>query len=178
VFPVNILHAKAEELGLKYLVIGGHAVNAYGIPRTTIDVDFLVQREERDRWMVLLNREGFSLAHDGGNFLQFSPPYGTEWNLDLMLVNDSTFTKLQTAAKQVHMLGIATFVPSVEHLISLKLHALRFGPPHRYDKDLVDVLTLIRATEIDVHAESFKEIIEQFGTPEIYERILKATSPG
>jgi hypothetical protein len=31
-----------ERLGLKYAVIGGIAVRAYGIPRPTYDVDFTV----------------------------------------------------------------------------------------------------------------------------------------
>lgn len=177
-FPVNIIHAKAEQLGLKYLVIGGHAVNAYGTPRTTLDVDFLVRKEEREAWMTILTAEGFKLAHDGGNFLQFSPPYGTDWNLDLMLVNDPTFAKLHGSARQVQMLGVATRVPSAEHLISLKLHALKFGPEHRRGQDLVDVLTLVRNAAIDVHSEDFRKIVEQYGTNEIYAQILEATSPG
>ena len=56
-FPVNIIHAKAEQLGLKYLVIGGHAVNAYGEPRTTVDVDFLVCKDDRQSWITLLQNE-------------------------------------------------------------------------------------------------------------------------
>ena len=177
VFPVNIIHAKAEQLGLRYLVIGGHAVNAYGEPRTTVDVDFLACKEDRKSWTDLLKAEGFKLEHDGGTFLQFSPPYGTVWNLDLMLVSRETFAKLASAAMKVRMLGVTTLVPAVEHLIGLKLHALKFGPAHRRDKDLVDVLSLIRNAGIDPRAESFRNLIEQFGTTEIYERILQAVPP-
>lgn len=85
-FPVNVIHAKAVAAGLEYLLIGGHALNAYSTPRATLDVDFLVRREDQQRWRELLSREGFQLQHDGGNFLQLSPPYGVEWPLDLMLV--------------------------------------------------------------------------------------------
>jgi hypothetical protein len=174
VFPVNIIHAKAEQLGLKYLVIGGHAVNAYGEPRTTIDVDFLISKETRQSWSNLLQAEGFKEANDGGTFVQFSPPYGTEWNLDLMLVNHETFAKLHGAARQAVMLGITTLVPCAEHLVGLKLHAMKFGPARRQDKDLLDVLTLIENANLDPRSEAFKKLIEQFGTAEIYERILRA----
>lgn len=177
VFPVNIIHSKAEQLGLDYLVIGGQAFNTFGAPRTTLDVDFLVRRENRDPWMRLLNEEGFRLAHDGGNFLQFSPPYGVDWNLDLMLVNDSTFEKLRATARQVTLLGVATKTPSAENLIRLKLHALTHGPEHRRGQDLADVLSLIRLAQIDVRTESFRKIIEEHGTAEIYARILEATPP-
>ncbi len=32
---------KAGDMGLSYLVVGGHAVNAYAEPRATLDVDLL-----------------------------------------------------------------------------------------------------------------------------------------
>ena len=53
-FPVNIIHAKAEQLGLKYLVIGGHAVNAYATVRATVDVDLLVCRDDVEKWTELV----------------------------------------------------------------------------------------------------------------------------
>jgi hypothetical protein len=116
VFPVNIVHDKAEKLGLDYLVIGGQAFNTFGAPRTTLDVDLLVRKTNRDAWTRLLSAEGFRLAHDGGNFLQFSPPNGVDWNLDLMLVNDSTFEKLCDTARHVTLQGVPTKTPSAETL--------------------------------------------------------------
>jgi hypothetical protein len=175
VFPVNIIHTKAEQLGLDYLVIGGQAFNTFGAPRTTLDVDFLVRKESRDAWARMLHGEGFRLAHDGGNFLQFSPPYGVEWNLDLMLVNDSTFEKLHATARHVILLGVATKTPSAENLIRLKLHALRHGPEHRRSQDLADVISLVRLAQLDVRSEAFRKLIEEHGTAEIYNRILEET---
>ncbi len=174
-FPVNIIHGKAEQLGLDYLVIGGQAFNTFGEPRTTLDVDFLIRKQSREAWIRLLDAEGFKLANDGGNFLQFSPPYGVDWNLDLMLVNDSTFDKLFKTARQVTMLGIATKVPSAENLVRLKLHALKFGPEHRRSQDLADVVNLVRIAKIDVRTEGFRKLIEEHGTPEIYSRILEGS---
>lgn len=176
-FPVNIIHAKAEQLGLKYLVIGGHAVNSYGTPRTTLDVDFLIYKEERQTWTNLLLNEGFKVMYDGGSFVQFSPPYGTDWNLDLMLVNQQTFAQLHAAARQVVMLGISTLVPSAEHLIGLKLHAIKHGPEHRRGQDLIDVVRLIRNAKIDPESESFKKLIERHANEEIYQQILKNRLP-
>jgi len=177
VFPVNIIHAKAEQLGLKYLVIGGHAVNAYGTPRTTIDIDFLICKDDLQTWTSLLLKEGFKVMNAGNNFVQFSPPYGTVWNLDLMLVNQKTWAELHSAARQVTMLGINTLVPSAEHLIGLKVHALKFGPERRRGQDLADVVMLIRNAGIDPRCESFKKLIDQFGTQEIYEQILESCPP-
>lgn len=110
-FPVTVIHAKARAAGLAYLVIGGHAVNFYCEPRATLDVDFLVRRSDESKWRELLAAEGFKVFNDQQAFLQFSPPYGIEWRLDLMLVNDSTFTKLLAGARSEQLLGIRTLIP-------------------------------------------------------------------
>lgn len=172
-FPVNIIHGKAEQLGLKYLVIGGHAVNAYGTVRATVDVDLMVCRDDVEKWTDLLKAEGFKLKNDAGTFRQFTPPYGIEWPLDVMAVNASTFQKLAGAARPLPVLGITALVPSAEHLVALKLHALKHGRMERFDKDMGDVITLIKNAGIKVESPAFKEMVEQFGTAEIYERILK-----
>ena len=174
VFPVMLIHDKATQAGLEYLVIGGHAVNAYGIPRSTLDVDFLVRRDDRQRWQTLLEAEGFRLFHDHENFMQFSPPHGTEWRLDVMVVNEATFVKLIADARAVKCLGVETRVPSAENLIALKLHALRHGSAERMGKDFTDILTLARGATLDVNSPSLKAIFDRYGTPELYERFRQA----
>src|ERR1700727_1147707 len=34
--------------GVEYLIVGGHAVNAHGVPRTTKDLDVFVRPEQRN----------------------------------------------------------------------------------------------------------------------------------
>ncbi len=172
-FPVNLLHAKATAAGLSYLVIGGHAVNFYCEPRATLDVDFLVRREDQPRWRELLKAEGFRLKSERETFLQFSPPYGVEWRLDLMLVNEQTFAKLIAGARSGELLGIRTLIPRPEHLIALKLHALKHGHQERFEKDFGDVLALTRNAGLDPKSESFRQLFDQFGTRELYERVLQ-----
>ena len=172
-FPVNLLHAKAAAAGLSYLVIGGHAVNFYCEPRATLDVDFLVRRDDQPGWRALLETEGFKLLSDQGTFVQFSPPYGVEWRLDLMLVNGETFSKLAAGARTGQLLGIDTQIPRPEHLIALKLHALKHGHPERFEKDFGDVLSLTRNAGLDPQSESFRQLFDQFGTGELYARVIQ-----
>lgn len=172
-FPVNLLHTKVTAAGLAYLVIGGHAVNFYCAPRATLDLDFLVRRDDQSKWRGLLEAEGFTLLSDRETFLQFSPPYGVEWRLDLMLVTAATFTKLADGARTVQLLGIHTLIPRPEHLIALKLHALKHGHQERFEKDFGDVLALTRNAGLDVRSESFRQLFDQFGTRELYERVVQ-----
>ncbi len=172
-FPVQIIDANARRAGLPYLVIGGHAINVYCEPRATLDVDFLVRKSDGPKWTSLLSSEGFKPGPDRGAFIQFSPPYGVEWRLDLMLVNDQTFEKLATGAQMVSILGVSAAVPKAEHLVALKLHALKHGHPERFEKDFGDVMGLLRNARLDPRSPLIVQLFEQFGTNELYERVLK-----
>jgi hypothetical protein len=173
-FPVNVIHEKAVAAGLEYLLIGGHALNAYGTPRATLDVDFLVRREDQQRWRELLSREGFQLQHDGGNFLQLSPPYGVEWPLDLMLVAEDSFRKIWTDSRKLSCLGVTTRVPGPLHFIALKLHALTHGPASRKAKDFGDILTLSREITSPTESAELREIFLKFSNETIYGEFQQA----
>ena len=169
-FPLSVIDDRARRLSLPYLLIGGHAVNVYAEPRATLDVDLLVQQEDKTRWVSMLSDEGFQLSRDGGNFLQFQPPYGTNWRLDLMLVNADTFQKLKADSREVSSLGLRIIVPSPLHLIALKLHAMVHGPTDRYEKDFVDIVGIARNEKLDPQSELLGDIFARFGTVEIYDR--------
>ena len=172
-FPVTIIHDKAQQLGLAYLVIGGHAVNAYCEPRSTLDVDFLARKEDRSGWSALLVEEGFRLKNEGENFLQFSPPYGVDFRLDLMLVGDTAFQKLRETARLMPCLGTEALVPTAINLIALKIHALRHGPAERRNKDWLDIENLVRAGGMEPRGRDLVEVFHRQGTPELYAEFLK-----
>ncbi len=52
---------KLNDEGIKYIVVGGIAVNLHGIPRMTYDVDLLIDFEDKNinKFLSLLNEWGF-----------------------------------------------------------------------------------------------------------------------
>ena len=176
-FPVAIIHQKAQALGLDHLVIGGHAINAYCEPRATLDVDFLIREQDGPRWFALLAAEGFKRKHEAENFIQFSPPYGVGFRLDLMLVNESTFAKLLETARLAPCLGTELLVPDILNLIALKVHAIRYGPRQRHNKDWLEIENLVRAARLDPRAEQLRDVFHRQGTAELYAEFLKRWGP-
>ena len=170
-FPLVFISAKARESNLSFLLIGGHAVNVYAEPRATLDVDILIRNADGPTWRRIVEGEGFKLFRDGGNFLQFTPPYGVSWRLDFMLVNDSTFNKLLLGSAEVDCLGVRARVPSALHLIAMKLHALQHGPADRRDKDFMDSVGIARNARLDVSSLEMNEVFARHGSPEIYEKL-------
>lgn len=172
----EVLDREARARGLAFLVIGGHAVNAYGYSRETADVDLLVRKDERAAWTVCLESLGYRLFHDGGTFLQFSSSEVAAWPLDMMLVNGDTFSRMWAEAVDQPAPPSTIRVPCVEHLIALKLHTLKQRKIHRYLKDFQDVVGLIECCRLDPRSEKIKTIFEKYGNAELYGQVLRALS--
>ena len=69
--------------------------------------------------------------------------------------------------------GEKLIIPSLDHLIALKLHAIKHNQRNRIWKDLPDIIRLIQMNNIDCKNEAFKEICLKYGNHEIYKIILK-----
>jgi len=143
------LSRQATLRGLRFLVIGGHAVMEHGFQRGTDDADILVCNTDRSAWLEIVGGLGYKLFRDGGNFVQFESREADQWNLDLMLATEDTFNRLLAAAQQANLEGAAVVVPSLEHLLALKIHALKHGRGLRALKDMTDVAQLMLVNRID-----------------------------
>jgi predicted nucleotidyltransferase len=169
------LSAAARDSNLRFLVIGGHAINASGYARVTADLDLLVCKDDRSAWTELVDRLGYTIFHDGQTFLQLSPPASlAAWPLDLMFVAQPTFDAMWQAASRVEMDGSAMPIPALLHLIALKLHALKTGDADRQGRDFQDVVGLIRVGGVDIGAPEIRELFEKYGTIDWYERTVSA----
>ena len=72
----------------------------------------------------------------------------------------------------------AVKVPSLDHLLALKLHVLKQNLGHRVIKDLDDVIRLVLANRLDIRTEHYRKLFKRYGTIAEYERILKIISGG
>jgi hypothetical protein len=162
----------AGKEGLECILIGGHAVNARGYLRTTLDVDFVVRRVDLQRWKDLMCGNGFCLVHETKAFAQFSPPGQGAMRVDLMLVDDATFTKLAKGSDIMTYGNCRVRVAGVLHLVALKLHATRTWNRAVQGKDFYDIVELIRIHRIDPTSSEFQYILNRYATPSIKERLL------
>lgn len=145
------------------LVCGGHAVNAYQVIRKTGDLDLVIRERDVPEWRAQLLALGYGVFHEDAAFLQLSPPTTTGWPIDLAAVDDGTFDAMKHAASSFTFGGATCLIPSVEHLIAMKLHALRFAGEARMRKDGIDVVELAEANGIDVAGDAFRSLRDRFG---------------
>jgi len=71
------------------------------------------------------------------------------------------------------MLVSRVLTTSLEHLLSLKAHALKHGHGLRVLKDTTDVAELLLANRVDPRAPWVRALFESYGDLETYERIVQ-----
>jgi len=165
------LQTLAFDAGLEFLVIGGLAVNFYGVSRETADLDLLVCRDHRDIWCKLLSGLNYTIQHEATAFIQFSPPQDSAWPVDFMLVAKPTFDTMVAAAREVSMYQASVKIPTLTHLLAMKLHALKHSHARRFMKDYLDVENLVRANQVDLQSEQIRASFLKYGDLELYEKI-------
>ncbi len=163
---------RARERRLPFLLVGGNAVILLGIPRFTRDIDIMITDEHRDAWRQLIFDLGYRSYHAIDAFEQFEPAgaaadLGPAPGIDLMLVGRSTWEKLYPAAQQVDLdQGETVQIPSALHFIAMKLNASRNPNRRAGASDLGDVISLVRACQIDTLDPGFQAILERYGSAE------------
>ena len=166
--------AAARERELRFLIIGGFALVFHGCARDTADVDLMIRREDKAAWVDYFVSRGYAVLQDAGSFVQFEPPPGSAWPVDLMLVADATFEPMFAVSIEVEMYDAKVRIPSLEHFLALKLHALKHGHIGRFSKDFLDVEALVRVNQLDLRSERVREIFLKYGTLDLYDKISRA----
>lgn len=162
-----------QKKGIRCILIGGFAVNYYRVTRQTADVDFLIIKEDFNKISSLLEEAGYKkdTVHDvftrfgSTNFLM---------DVDFMFVDKETFDKIAIDGQEITIAGQKFKVPSLNNLIALKLHSIKYNPKLREYRDLPDIINLIKANKVNFKNQEFQELCLKYGTEEIYKKMLNS----
>jgi hypothetical protein len=162
----------ARQSHLEFIVCGGFAVNAYQVMRKTGDIDLVIRERDAASWRDRLLFLGYAVFHESGAFLQLRPGSPGSWPIDLIVVDEITFDAMKAAGKPFRFGDTECLIPSVEHLIAMKLHAIRSAGENRLRQDALDILDLAEGARIDLEGDAFREMCERYADPAVRERIL------
>ena len=158
--------------GVRCILIEGFAVNYYKVVRQTADVDFLIRADDFPKIRDPLHDAGYVRTQAGDAFVQLRHPQPWFLDIDFLLVEEATFSEIESKGQLARIAGQEFRVPALLHLIALKLHSIKFNPKIRYDRDLPDIMNLIRINELDAQSGEFKELCAKFGPAGIHKRIV------
>lgn len=146
-----------EDKKLRYLIVGGVAVNLHGYPRFTHDIDILLaldhdnlatmaqimesfgyhqrlpvsiqELEDMDKVRILMKEKGL-VAY---SFIHASEP---QFNIDVLVGESMEFEKFTAHTMHAHVWGLDVPVVSIDDLIAMKKYSDR-------EKDIQDVVALL-----------------------------------
>lgn len=170
----NLISDITKKKGASCVLIGGFAVNFYKVTRQTLDVDFLTTKEDFDKILVLLEEKGFKQDYVQDVFTKLKSNKPPSIDIDFMFVDKETIDKIVNEGKEICIAKYKFIIPSLNHLIALKLHSLKNNYKIRQYKDFPDIINLIRINKVDYKSKEFKELCLKYGTQEIYNKILES----
>lgn len=157
-----------EREGIRYAVIGGLAIRAWGHVRTTQDVDFVVEQTVKQQVVAFAEREGFET-------LNVSEGYSNHVRgadrVDFMYVDQATADDLFRGAETREVIsGVHMKVAKPEHLSAMKAIAIKWNPRRGW-RDVDDVLFLLRLPGVD--RQFVRDYFVRKGLLKIYDEIEK-----
>ena len=169
---------KAGEQELPYLLVGGHAIILYGIPRFTRDVDLLIPDTHEKLWREFLSGLfHYHLYHSTHAFLQFDHQSSDFHPVDIMLVDAGTWEKLSAKARTMPLDSkTSVHLPHPTHLIAMKLTAFLSPYRRRDNADWSDIINMIREQKLSLDDPEFRAIILRYGSKEILKKLQKDLS--
>ena len=135
--------------GARFGLAGAVALNAHGLARATTDLDLVVEAKAQPALLRFLAARGYQQLQASAGFSNHLHPDPAWGRLDFIYLDGHTADLLFARAQRSRPLGdIEVLVPSPEHLVAMKVQAIRNDPSRRF-KDLADIQFLLGLPGVD-----------------------------
>jgi len=147
-----------------YALMDGFALGALGVPRATIDLDFLVHREDLPKIDSIMKENGYECMYKSENVSQYVSAVKIFGEIDFLFAfRDISIKMLERALEKDIFSGeLKIRVLRPEDIIGLKVQAL-INDETRAAKEYLDIEALMEYYGPDLDWISMKEYFEIFG---------------
>ena len=160
-----------DKKGLRYALTGGLALGALGAPRATMDIDFLVHKEDLDALHQIMLALGYTRKLRTDNVSQYrhtAPGLAIDF---LHASRPASLGMLERAKKKTISGGTcAVRVLEPEDVIGLKVQAIA-NDPARKTKDSADIEALMGIHGVQLDWERLAEYYHLFGVDEEFKHL-------
>ncbi len=158
-----------EGQDIKYALIGGYAVGLWGVVRGTVDMDFLVLRDDLVKLDRILLDLGFELRHRSENVSQYISPWGEVDFLHAFRAHSLQMLN-RSVEKTIFAEAFTIKVLRPEDLIGLKVQAIANNEERR-NLDMYDIEELMRLHGRTMDWGLLEEYFSIFDIQDIYARL-------
>jgi hypothetical protein len=155
------------------LLIGGHALQAYGVTRQTLDIDMLVSEGRAEAARAILEQHGYGVMARSPIFARHRHPSPTLPDVDILYVDEETATKMLRHPRELSLAGTVCLVPTLSHLLALKLHAIRNNAA-REPRDFADIVELLRANPGECESDELRRLCTTYGPAGLWDKLEAA----
>lgn len=173
---LKIVKERLTKAGIEYMITGGLAVSFWGFPRTTHDIDIVIEAKKEDKNKIVdLFKKDFYISPEAiedaiENRFTFNIIHlKSGLKVDFWLIKKDSFGETEFRRKlKKKMFGEEVFVISAEDLILSKIMGYKETLSHRR---LEDAKSILMTSKVDL--EYIKNWTKRQSTSKILEEILK-----
>ena len=161
---------------INFALIGGFALASWGYPRSTLDIDFLLDKDDLPKVKSQMTALGYDIAHESEEVITFQSKLTPLGLVDFLLAHRHYTKGMLARAKEQSILDERHKIKVVtaEDLIGLKVQASS-NDPHRYHQDMADIEAIIRENYTSLDFKLIKEYFAIFKREKDLEAILEKT---
>src|SRR3989338_6730181 len=124
----DFISEEFKKANLPFVLVGGFAVNYYKVARQTGDVDLMVCVSDFDKAKKILEGGGYEETFRNELFAWFENSRQYRMGIDLLFADEATLKNIILDGTKAEIAGAECVIPSLSHLIALKLHAIKSSP--------------------------------------------------
>lgn len=158
-----------DRQNVRYALIGGLAMGAWGVARGTVDIDFLVRRDDMNKVDLIMFGFGYECRHRSENVSQYVSPLKVFGEVDFLHAFRTASMGMLERAEEREVFGVTmrVRVVRVEDLIGLKVQAIA-NDPTRKASDIADIESLMIRHRERLDWELVEDYFTLFGFEEIF----------
>lgn len=167
------LLAAFEGQGVRYALAGGFAMGLWGAARATVDMDFLISRDDLEKVDEILKHLGYECRYRSENVSQYISPLDIFGEIDLLHAFRGPSLKMLERAEEKGIFGGALNIRVLrpEDIIGLKLQAIK-NNPSRKRRETDDIMALLETVGNEMNRPLIEEYARILGMEDLYKEIL------
>lgn len=162
---------------IRYALMGGFALGVWGVPRATIDIDFLADNEDMDKVDVIMQAHGYECRYRTENVSQYISKLKVFGEVDFLHAFREPSLKVLQRTENKNMFNgtLSVKVLKIEDLIGFKVQAIANNESRR-TLDMSDIESLISFNKADIDWGILEEYFALFGFNNLFEELKEKCS--
>lgn len=168
------LIAAFDKEAIRYALIGGFALGLWGAARATVDIDFMVHRDDMPHVDAVMEELGYECRHKSDNVTQYVSPVAIFGSVDyLHAFRELSVAMLKKAETKKIFNGLLSIrVLRPDDIIALKLQAIK-NDPARMEADIADIKMLLSVQKDEIDYALLEEYGRALGMELLLQQLVK-----